>query len=92
MFISGLSCSYCGGKLEVLRMVEGVLHTKCTCCETVSEPTPKIVNSNLPTSTSELSKPFKRKVFKNSGVHARVEISYRPKKSTQLWTADKEDL
>lgn len=90
MFISGLSCSYCGGKLEVLRMVEGVLHTKCTCCETVSEPTPKTINSS--SFPSEPSKPFKRRVIKSSGVHARVEVSYRPKKSTQLWMADKKDL
>lgn len=84
MFISGLSCSYCGGKLEVLRMVEGVLHTRCTCCQTVSEPKEK------PVSTAPL--PARRFHNKSSGTFAKVEVRYKPKKEPLLWKPHKKNV
>lgn len=85
MFISGLSCSYCSGKLEVLRMVEGVLHTRCTCCQTVSEPKEKPVSVDL---LPARSKRFR----KESGTYTKVEVRYKPKKSQLFWRLPKKSI
>jgi hypothetical protein len=90
MFISGLSCSYCGGKLEALRIVEGVIHTKCVCCHTVSEPSPPAVVKK-PQIDSDIRPENVRhfsKLNKISGTFSKVEVMQKPKKAT-FWKNDK---
>lgn len=69
MTIFGLSCTYCTGKLETLRIVNGVVHTRCTECNTISEPKPKEIKKNQ-NSISGLRKRI--------NIHSNVEVKYKP--------------
>lgn len=70
MLIKGLRCSYCSGALEGIRIVDGVLHTRCTQCNTVSEPPPiKIKHEPIKN---------QRAAYSESGTYPKVEVLYRP--------------
>lgn len=72
MLIKGLRCSYCSGELEGIRIVDGVLHTKCINCNTVSEPPPvKVKHEPIKTQRDKYG-------HKSSGTYPKVEVLYRP--------------